>query len=128
MVAPHLSLRVARGCQILNSHLLHLYNSSVGDGKATKLPEMPIQESTPKEGDPLHESVGSVCIIGAGVAGLYAAMTLWDQGVRDITILEASDRVGGRTYTHQFAPDPNCAHNYYDMGAMRIPDIPSMQP
>jgi NADPH-dependent 2,4-dienoyl-CoA reductase/sulfur reductase-like enzyme len=128
MAAPHLSLRVARGHHVLNSHLLRLYNSSVGDGKATELPKMPILESTPKDGDPLSKSAGSVCIIGAGVAGLYAAMTLWDQGVQDITILEASDRVGGRTYTHQFAPDPHCAHNYYDMGAMRIPEIPSMQP
>ena len=38
---------------------------------------------------------GPVCIIGAGAAGIYAAAYLMNQGV-DVTILEASTRVGGR--------------------------------
>ena len=37
-------------------------------------------------------------ILGAGVAGLTAASTLKDQGWA-VSILEASDRVGGRTFT-----------------------------
>ena len=37
-------------------------------------------------------------IIGAGVAGLTAASTLSEQGW-GVRILEAGDRVGGRTFT-----------------------------
>jgi cation diffusion facilitator CzcD-associated flavoprotein CzcO len=42
-----------------------------------------------------------VCIIGAGVAGLYTAMMLDFLGIK-YEILEASERHGGRLYTHHF--------------------------
>jgi len=41
----------------------------------------------------------SVAIIGAGFAGLTAARELIKQGVADVLILEARDRVAGRTLT-----------------------------
>ena len=34
-----------------------------------------------------------------GISGMTAAMTLKDAGFRNVTVYEASDRVGGRTYT-----------------------------
>ena len=37
-------------------------------------------------------------VLGAGLAGLYAALLLEEQGLR-VTVLEASDRVGGRVQT-----------------------------
>ncbi|XP_063614600.1 spermine oxidase-like [Penaeus indicus] len=40
-----------------------------------------------------------VCIIGAGVAGLSAAQKLIQAGVKDIVVLEAQDRIGGRVHT-----------------------------
>jgi hypothetical protein len=71
---------------------------------------------------------GRVCIIGAGAAGLYTAMMLKFLGI-DFDIVEASDHVGGRCATHSFnGYGPDCPHNYYDMGAMRIPEIASMTP
>jgi hypothetical protein len=67
-----------------------------------------------------------VCIVGAGVAGLYIAMILEDLAIPGLTfdILEADSRTGGRIFTHHFSPTK---HDYYDVGAMRFPVIPSMQ-
>lgn len=66
-----------------------------------------------------------VCIIGAGAAGLYIAMILDDLAIPNLSydILEADDRVGGRMKTHYFS---DAKHDYYDIGAMRFPQIPIM--
>ena len=40
-----------------------------------------------------------VVIIGAGVAGLTAANRLYKEGVRDIVVLEARSRIGGRVWS-----------------------------
>ncbi|KAM0243957.1 hypothetical protein ACHAP5_006720 [Fusarium lateritium] len=66
-----------------------------------------------------------VCIVGAGVAGLYIAMILDSLKLPNLTyeILEANERVGGRIYTHYFSERE---HDYYDIGAMRFPKIPIM--
>ena len=40
-----------------------------------------------------------VVIIGAGISGLYAACNLIDLGVKDIVVLEAQDRIGGRMHS-----------------------------
>ena len=51
-----------------------------------------------------------VCIIGAGAAGLYAAMILQSLGV-EYEILEAQpSHIGGRLLTHHFSDSPN---DYY---------------
>ena len=42
---------------------------------------------------------GRVAIVGAGVAGLAAATALRDMGLRDVVVLEARDRIGGRIWT-----------------------------
>ena len=59
----------------------------------------------------------SVGIVGGGVAGLYAAILLRRKGHR-VHIFEASNRVGGRIYTHHFSSERN---QYFEAGAMRIP-------
>ncbi|XP_015111728.1 protein anon-37Cs [Diachasma alloeum] len=41
----------------------------------------------------------SVIIIGAGSAGIAAASKLLENGINDVTILEAQDRIGGRVYS-----------------------------
>lgn len=46
----------------------------------------------------MSDSKKKVIIIGAGLAGLNAADLLFSNGV-DVTVLEAKDRVGGRTFT-----------------------------
>jgi spermine oxidase len=44
----------------------------------------------------------SVIVIGAGVAGITAAVKLIENGFEDVKILEASNRIGGRLHTVQF--------------------------
>jgi monoamine oxidase len=58
-----------------------------------------------------------VCVVGGGIAGLTAAYELARLRHR-VTLLEASDRYGGRLYTKQF---PDEVHG--EFGAMRIPAI-----
>lgn len=48
-----------------------------------------------------RRSRAEVVVIGAGLAGLTAAWRLRQQGVHDVRVLEARDRVGGRTLTEQ---------------------------
>lgn len=79
-----------------------------------------------KQDPPLPE--GKVCIIGAGIAGLYLAMLL-DHAKIPYEILEASSRIGGRIFTYEFPTnDPPVEHNYYDVGAMRFPHLKTMDP
>jgi protoporphyrinogen oxidase len=66
-----------------------------------------------------------LCIVGAGIAGLYIALILDTLNIPGISfdIFEASDRIGGRCRTYEFSKIP---HDYYDIGAMRFPDIEVM--
>src|SRR5262245_3778515 len=65
----------------------------------------------------------SVCIIGAGVAGLTAAYELSRisstyEKPSNISVLEKGSRIGGRIFTRSF----NKHDGYYaELGAMRIP-------
>ena len=45
------------------------------------------------------EKTPKVVIIGAGISGLAAASDLAKAGFRDVTILEASNRIGGRIWS-----------------------------
>ncbi|KAF2319615.1 hypothetical protein GH714_017607 [Hevea brasiliensis] len=47
-------------------------------------------------------SRSSVIIIGAGISGLSAAKVLAENGIEDVVILEASDRIGGRIRKENF--------------------------
>ena len=76
-----------------------------------------------------------VCIIGAGVAGLFTAM-IFDYLNAEFQInvkyeiLESNgeDRLGGRLFTYYFKNLPDKGdHDYYDVGAMRFPDISTMK-
>nr|WP_032491790.1 FAD-dependent oxidoreductase [Rhizobium rhizogenes]ABI15642.1 trytophan 2-monooxygenase [Rhizobium rhizogenes] len=59
-----------------------------------------------------------VAIIGAGISGLVAASELLHAGVDDVTVYEASDRLGGKLWSHGFKSAPNVIA---EMGAMRFP-------
>uniref|UniRef100_A0A1Y1MGD7 Amine oxidase domain-containing protein n=1 Tax=Photinus pyralis TaxID=7054 RepID=A0A1Y1MGD7_PHOPY len=52
-----------------------------------------------------------VVIIGAGAAGIAAASRLYKNGFKNLTILEAEDRIGGRVYSLKLGD------SYIDLGA-----------
>ncbi|KDR17146.1 amine oxidase [flavin-containing] A-like isoform X2 [Zootermopsis nevadensis] len=65
-------------------------------------------------------SKGAVIVIGAGLSGLSAAKLLHEHGV-ELVVLEASDRVGGRTLTQtpsEKAGDPH--YGWVDLGASYV--------
>lgn len=41
--------------------------------------------------------------------------------------MQQEERLGGRLYTHYFSEETEETHDYYDVGAMRFPDIPVMK-
>ena len=124
-----MTLSAAIAQATLHDHVLKKYNAApnLGSGADDTLPArklLPLKQDTGAAGSPIQ---GPICIVGAGVCGLYLALMLRYLGFSNFDILESSQRVGGRCYTQTFPPDSNCPHNYYDVGAMRIPDIKAMK-
>ena len=62
----------------------------------------------------LFRTMHDVVVIGAGISGLAAARLLTDHGL-NVIVLEARERVGGRTYTIR---DPS--FNYTDLGGAYV--------
>jgi hypothetical protein len=119
MVPP--TFRAAYAKFVLSQHLLKKYNRLNNRNETT----LSLSHRHDLLGDDkVTTDFGrAICIVGAGAAGLSAAVILRFIGFTNITVLEASSRVGGLAYTHHFAAGAACKHNYYDVGAMRIPLI-----
>ncbi|KAI8237465.1 Polyamine oxidase [Colletotrichum sp. SAR 10_77] len=59
-----------------------------------------------------------VAILGAGLAGITAAKVLDDAGIKNFTIVEYNDRIGGRVYNRAFGRQPNSDEPYFvELGA-----------
>ncbi|OAX41858.1 hypothetical protein K503DRAFT_436190 [Rhizopogon vinicolor AM-OR11-026] len=85
------------------------YDGHDHDGQAP--PQLPGHRSG-------RRAAPKVGILGAGVGGLYTALMLDSLDIK-YEILEASDRTGGRLFTHKF--EDGGKYDYYDVGAMRYP-------
>jgi len=63
-----------------------------------------------------------ICIVGAGVTGLTAARELFRCGYNNVTLLEQSQRIGGRHLTVlNCGQSPFLGQTPFEMGAMRMP-------
>lgn len=82
-------------------------------------PYIPPDRPGPDGNVPAEIKALPVCILGAGVAGLYIAMMLDSLGIK-YELMEGSGRTGGRLFTHNFPNRPG-KYQYYDVGAMRYP-------
>ncbi|PLS01818.1 flavin monoamine oxidase family protein [Neobacillus cucumis] len=84
-----------------------------------RMPSMTTEQMllTIRNGLGLSQTPKKIIIVGAGMSGLVAASLLKNAG-HEITILEATQRVGGRVYTLRA---PFTDNLYMDVGAMRIP-------
>ena len=70
------------------------------------------------EGDPsVARLLPTIGIVGAGAAGLYAAIILQDLGLK-YEILEANRTIGGRLLTHRFSSGPNDYYVSHDTHAI----------
>jgi monoamine oxidase len=79
-----------------------------------------LQGCDDKEPGPEVDYAGTVVIIGAGAAGLYAADILNSKGIK-VRILEASDRVGGRIRSIRSVDDAPVKTDFpIELGAERI--------
>lgn len=87
-------------------------------------PKIPINQmvSFIQNGLPKTQIPKRIIVVGAGMAGLVVASLLKEAG-HQVTILESSERVGGRIYTLRadFRDD-----HYLEAGAMRIPHTHSL--
>ncbi|DAC59428.1 MAG TPA: NAD(P)/FAD-dependent oxidoreductase [Candidatus Poseidoniales archaeon] len=83
------------------------------DNTAPELVEI-VEQGLPKN----DFSAKNVIILGAGISGLVAARELMAAG-HNVTIIEASQRVGGRIRTLR---EPFSPGQYSEAGAMRVPN------
>ncbi|MBU8769704.1 flavin monoamine oxidase family protein [Cytobacillus oceanisediminis] len=82
-------------------------------------PQLNIEEmlSIIRNGLGISKVQKKIIVVGAGMSGLVAASLLKAAG-HDVTVLEATQRVGGRIFTMR---EPFMDGMYLDVGAMRIP-------
>ncbi|TQW00959.1 hypothetical protein V2A60_001989 [Cordyceps javanica] len=62
----------------------------------------------------------NIGIVGAGMSGLMTYLVLHEAGFKNLTILEAGNRLGGRVHTSYLSGGP-FSYSYQEMGAMRFP-------
>ncbi|PWN25895.1 amine oxidase, partial [Jaminaea rosea] len=63
-----------------------------------------------------------LAVVGAGMSGLMTTLLLDSVGLHNYTLIEASQRYGGRLETEYFDEDKD-KHVYQEIGGMRFPDL-----
>lgn len=62
-----------------------------------------------------------IAIVGAGMSGLMTYLVLHQAGMTNVSIIEASQRLGGRVHTAYLSGGP-FDYSYQEMGPMRFPE------
>ncbi|RYP92463.1 hypothetical protein DL770_001409 [Monosporascus sp. CRB-9-2] len=62
-----------------------------------------------------------IAVVGAGMAGLMTYLVLHQAGMTNVSIIEASQRLGGRVHTEYLSGGP-FDYSYQEMGPMRFPE------
>ncbi|KAI1416268.1 flavin-containing amine oxidoreductase [Hypoxylon sp. FL1857] len=62
-----------------------------------------------------------VAIVGGGMSGLMTYLVLTQAGLTNVSIIEASQRLGGRVHTEYLTGGP-FDYSYQEMGPMRFPE------
>ncbi|KAK3326101.1 flavin-containing amine oxidoreductase-domain containing protein [Apodospora peruviana] len=62
----------------------------------------------------------NIAIVGAGMSGLMTYLCLTQAGMKNVHIIEAGDRLGGRVHTVYLTGGP-FDYSYQEMGPMRFP-------
>ena len=123
-MAPETSIRAAYAKKVLHREIFSKFLSkNPNHHPSAGLPPPPKVPSVDR--DVLSDRI---CIVGAGTCSLYMAMALKYLGFTNVDIIEATGSVGGRCFTWPKAEDSRqIDHDYYDIGAMRIPPLPWMK-
>jgi hypothetical protein len=79
-----------------------------------------LESSSEQDIDVEAAKAKEVAIVGGGMSGLMTYLVLHQAGLKNITILEGSNRLGGRVHTEYLTGGPS-DYSYQEMGPMRIP-------
>ncbi|KAK4183690.1 hypothetical protein QBC35DRAFT_542611 [Podospora australis] len=105
-LAPHRRLGLTRRDSIANAVLMN-NSTGVDNPKCSSL-------------DAAAAKRKNMAIVGAGMAGLMTYLCLTQQGLSNVNIIEAGDRLGGRVHTVYLSGGP-FDYSYQEMGPMRVP-------
>ncbi|PWN47584.1 hypothetical protein IE53DRAFT_402029 [Violaceomyces palustris] len=79
-----------------------------------------LKQKQPEERFVSQSKSKKIAIVGAGASGLMTSLLLESVGIENYTILEASQRFGGRIHTSYLEGGPE-DYQYQEMGPMRFP-------
>lgn len=79
-----------------------------------------LQDKQPGPVDVEAAKAKEVAIVGAGMSGLMSYLVLHQAGMKNVEILEAGQRLGGRVRTEYLSGGP-FDYSYQEMGPMRFP-------
>lgn len=103
-----------------------LTTASPWSGQYPNPPDLNFNYRKLVEGDPIASTSKPnlrIAVVGAGITGLTTARELLRCGFTNLTLFEASDRIGGRHYTvtNVAKQGSNRTYSPFEMAAMRMP-------